>query len=157
VHADAISEFVRAQQRAAIAEQAGEGWAAGMRLKAAMGQGSALVAARAWTEAGPCFIAAAALAREHDEGTAELDCLRMAAWSQEQGGRLDEAWAVGLACLDRASELPEQLRNTSTLPWLGELMLRLSESGPRADERGPLVRRLGELLGPNWRARTKPG
>jgi hypothetical protein len=153
-HADAIAEFGRAEQRAARAEAAGEAWASGLRLRAAMGQGAALVAAQAWTEAAPRWIAAAALARHEDDAVAELDCLRMAAWSHEQAGRLDEAWTVGHAALDRASELPEQVRNASTLPWLGELMLRLSESGPRADERGPIVRRLSLLLGNQWRAKT---
>jgi len=153
---EAIGEFGRAEQRAALAQQAGEGWAPGLRMRAAMGQGSALVAARAWPEAAARWISAAALARELDEGHAELDCLRMAAWSHEQAGRFDEGWAVGQAGLDRAAELSEEVRAHSTLPWLGELMLRLSETGRRADERGPLVRQLNELLGPNWRARLRP-
>jgi tetratricopeptide (TPR) repeat protein len=156
-HAEAIAEFGRAEQRAAIAEQSGEAWAGGLRLRAAMGQGSALVAARAWTEAAPRWISAAGLARNEDDGPAELDCLRMAAWSHEQASRFDEAWAVGQTGLDRAAELSERARNASTLPWLGELMLRLSESGRRAEERGPIVRQLGELLGSNWRARLKLG
>ncbi|MFV8755322.1 hypothetical protein ACNOYE_32630 [Nannocystaceae bacterium ST9] len=155
-HAEAIAEFGRAEQRAEQAQRAGEPWAAGLRLRAAMGQGSALVAAKAWAEAASRWISAAGLARECDEAQPELDCLRMAAWSHEQGGRFDEAWAVGLAGLDRASELPESVRAESTLPWLGELLLRLSESGPRADDRGPIVRQLGGLLGSNWRARLKP-
>jgi hypothetical protein len=155
-HAEAIAEFGRAELRAAKAEAAGEAWASGLRLRAAMGQGSALVAARAWVEAAARWISAAKLARDGEDAHAELDCLRMAAWSHEQGGRLDDAWAVGLAGLDRATELPEQVRAESTLPWLGELMLRLTESGPRSDERGSIVRRLGELLGSGWRSRLKP-
>lgn len=155
-HADAIAEFVRAEQRAAVAESAGEGWAGAMRLRAAVGVGAALVGAAAWPEAATRWLAAADLARALDEAITELDCLRMAAWSHERGGRLDDAWALARVGLDRAAELDPALRAHATLPWLGELLLRLCESGPRANERARVTRSLAELLGPNWRT-SKPG
>jgi hypothetical protein len=116
-----------------------------------MGEGAALVAAERWPDAATVYERAVGLAEAAQDLTMTLEAWRMAAWCHEQAGADGEAWRCGQQALKAGEALPEAQRAQSTLPWVGELLLRLLErnyNDPRHAEQ--VQAQLVHLLGPEW-------
>jgi tetratricopeptide (TPR) repeat protein len=146
----AIEQFQKAEQHAAAAPDSD--WGPTLRGKAQLGLAGVLFGAEAWARAGEAYESAGALAGERQDSVTEVDALRMAAWSWERGGELEQAWATGLVGLGVAEEMTEEALERSTVPWLGELLLRLNADGARFEaEREHVALRLAQLLGSGWR------
>jgi hypothetical protein len=146
----AIEQFQKAEQRAAAAPDSD--WGPTLRVKAQLGLAGVLFGAEAWARAGEAYKSAGVLAGERQDSVTEVDALRMAAWSWERGGEREQAWATGLVGLGIAEEMSEAQLEESTVPWLGELLLRLSADGARFEaERERVALRLAKLLGSGWR------
>jgi hypothetical protein len=146
----AIEQFQKAERRAAAAPDSD--WGPTLRVKAQLGLAGVLFGAEAWVRAAQEYEAAGALAGERQDFVTQVDALRMAAWSWERGGELEHAWATGLVGLGIAEEMTEAALEGSTVPWLGELLLRLSADGARFEaERKRVGLRLAQLLGSGWR------
>ena len=104
--------------------------------------------AEAWVRSAQAYEEAAAWAGQTEDRQTQVDALRMAAWSYEQGQEPELAWAAGLAGLGIAETMTPTEIEGSTVSWLGELLLRLSADGSRlAAERGSVAPRLARLLG----------
>ncbi|MGF7212417.1 hypothetical protein GGE65_007044 [Skermanella aerolata] len=146
--ADSYREAILAARRA---RQARHPVAGKLELVAAMGLGSALVAAATWPEAARVYEAAAPIAAAAKDAVMGLEAWRMAAWCHEQAGNDREAWRCALKALDAGEALPEPMRATSTLPWVGDTLLRLLDRHYRDGDHAAVVRRrLETLLGPEW-------
>jgi tetratricopeptide (TPR) repeat protein len=129
-----------------------------LRLTAAMGEGAALLAAACWGEAVAAYERAAPLAEAAADPFMLLEAWRMAGWCHEQAGSDRDAWRCGQRALDAGRALPEEQRARSTLPWVGQMLLRLVERNYR-DRRyaQETRRRLSSLLGPVWEQIPPPG
>jgi hypothetical protein len=146
----AIEEFQKAEQRAAAAPDSD--WGPTLRVKAQLGLAGVLFGAEAWVRAAQEYENAGVLAGDMQDLVTQVDALRMAAWSWERGGELQHAWATGLAGLAVAEQMTEAALEGSTVPWLGELLLRLSADGAKFEaERERVALRLAQLLGSGWR------
>ncbi|MFE0752548.1 hypothetical protein ACFW16_01240 [Inquilinus sp. NPDC058860] len=149
------------REAVAAARRAGEGGhpaAAKLELSAGMGLGSALLAESRWPEAARIYEACVPLASKADDGMMVLESWRMAAHCHEQARADREAWRCGEHALAAGEALPADQRRSSTLPWVGQTMLRLlaryDGDTPQAVQ---VRRRLDGLLGPDWERALTPG
>jgi hypothetical protein len=102
-----------------------------LRLQARLGRASVLVSSRAWGAAAELYEETAPIADELEDDRAVLDCCRLASFCREREGNLDEAWRLGLLGLEKARTLDAETLQTSTFPYLGVGLMRLTESGSR--------------------------
>jgi hypothetical protein len=132
--------------------------AAKLRLAAGMGLAGAILAAARWSEAAQAYEAAAPLAAEAaGDGVMVLEAWRMASHCHAQAGAAAAAWRCGRLALDAGADLPDELRQASTLPWAAQTLLRLIEEHPERDRYAASVgARMEALLGPGWEARLEP-
>lgn len=100
-----------------------------MRLQARLGCGSALVHARAWTMAAKHYEETAPLAAESGDTRALLDCHRLASFCHEQAGADEAAFRAGMNGLEVARQMDRETLATSSFPYLGEGLMRLTSRG----------------------------
>ncbi|HMR29716.1 MAG TPA: hypothetical protein PKA13_02750 [Geminicoccaceae bacterium] len=142
------------RQAGVAAEAAAKGHPAVPRLRvtAAMGEAAALVAAARWQEAASAYERAAPLAEAAGDPVMLLEAWRMAGWSHEQAGSDRDAWRCGQLAFEAGERLPAEQRDRSTLPWVGQMLLRLLDRHyPRDDRRAAAERsRLEGAFGKGW-------
>jgi hypothetical protein len=131
----------------------------GLRLKrdARFGQGTCLIAERAWEHGSKVFLDGAGLSRRLQDARGELDALRLASLCFEQHGALQHAWQCGMKGLEIGGGMDGETRRTSSLPYLGESMLRLSRAVEFSAYREPVERQLERLLERGWRKSLEKG
>jgi hypothetical protein len=122
-----------------------------LRLQIALGRAAVLFASQEFVEAADAYEGAAAVASSAGDDLMRLESWRMASYCREQAGDMPRAWANGLSALEAAEAMPSENRTHSTLPFVGEGLLRVAEGGSQDPQF--VDRRLTELLGtPQWRA-----
>jgi len=129
-----------------------------LEVVAGMALGSALVAGERWTQAARVYEAVAPLAGKADDVTMKLESLRMAAWCHEQAAADTDAWRCGLQALEAGEAMPPEQRASSTLPWVGQTLLRLiGQPGQTGEDAAQLRARLDAAMGAGWEGRLDPG
>jgi hypothetical protein len=149
----ALREYSRADllAEAALSDPSND-WAGVLRLQARLGQAATLVGLGAWEHAADRYVSAANLASDLSDHLAQFEALRMGAAAYERAGLPDDAWTHGSSALELAMQIDYESVTHSTAPWLGELLIRLSDRGTaHAHERSAISRRLDHLLGDDWR------
>ena len=147
---DAYHRFVATDASGQKSEAAGDASGKKMRLQGRLAAGTALFQEKAYPQAARVYQETAPIAKEIDDKRAELDCWRLASYCYELAGDLRQAWATGAQGLQTAETADEETRRTSTLPYLGEGMLRLTND-PNLGDAASIDKRMQGLLGPNWR------
>jgi hypothetical protein len=75
----------------------------------------------------------------------------MAAWCHEQATADPDAWRCGMQALATAEALPPEGRSPSTLPWLGQALLRLVRRNyGEGEQASRLWARLDAVMGAGW-------
>ena len=151
---DAYHRFVATDAAGQKSEAAGEPSGQKLRLQGRLAAGTALFQEKAYPQAARVYQETAPIAKTADDKRAELDCWRLASYCYELAGDTRQAWAAGAQGLQTAAAADEETRRTSTLPYLGEGMLRLTKDGHLGDA-ASIDKRMQELLGPNWRPVTR--
>lgn len=126
-----------------------------LRLQASFAAGAAYVAEPDWAAAARTYEAAAPLAVSARDPLMLFEAWRMASYCHEQAGEAARAWECGMDGLRAADAVPPDQRANSTLPHLGDAMMRLAASSPEHQEviHGTMV----ELTGtPGWRPQQPP-
>ena len=124
-----------------------------IRLQARLGQGAVLLSCGAHKYAAVAYEQSAVLARQLADVPTELDAYRLASLSHSQLGDASAAWELGSRGFQLGIGMDEQTRRSSTLPYLAEHLLRLTERhGAYSAHRRPLEAHLAKLLGAAWRA-----
>ncbi len=114
-------------------------------------EGAALVAAEAHEEAAEAFRAAGELAEEIEDPLKALEAWRMAGYCHECEGRKSPAWRACSRALAAGEALPPGQRAATTLPFVGEAMLRLLAGHQNeAREKQTVHARMIALLGAAW-------
>lgn len=123
-----------------------------LRMPARLSQGSVLVAAGSYPRAATFYEDTAALAMELEQPLVVMDCLRLASFCHQQAGDSSRAWKQGIRALEAARVLPDSELASSTLPYLGDHLLRMGEQLiAYRDHADPIQRELDQRLGPGWR------
>lgn len=150
-HTDhAVAAYQAARQTALAAAEGGDPAAPKLVVQAWLGEGSALVGAGRFTEAAQVYAQAAPAAAAREDPMMALEGWRMAAYCHEQAGDAESSWVCGHAALDAGEQLDEGMRQASTLPFVGQGLLRLTRQWAYAGQVDVVQGRMIALLGPGW-------
>ncbi|WNG22795.1 hypothetical protein F0U62_01215 [Cystobacter fuscus] len=148
---EALEHYRQAEAAAEQSEAKGEPEGALLRLKARLAQGAARVTAQEYAQAATLYEQTALLARALKDARMELECWRMASWCCELQKEVERAWAHGQRAWEVGRAMDTGTRETSTLPYVAEALVRLSHErrGPRAAREMELE--VESVLGQDWR------
>jgi hypothetical protein len=123
-----------------------------IRLQARLGQGAVLLSCGAYKYAAVAYEQSAVLAHQLADAPTELDACRLASLSHSELGDASAAWELGSRGFQLGIGMDEETRRSSTLPYLAEHLLRLTDRhGAYSAHRRPLEAHLTKLLGAAWR------
>ena len=122
-----------------------------------MAEGSALIAAEKYGEAAEVFQNAAVVAGGYKEVTSEMECWRMAGWCHETNGQPAQGWDCGEKALVVGESLPQAECDMSTVPYVGQMLIRLADAGTQKKRKSEIEDRMVKLLGQNWTDALEPG
>lgn len=153
----AMLSYTKAGDAATRTVAGGADWAHSLVLQSRLGMGAVAVTMGAW-QLGARLYGQEALpsaVNAHDK-MAQMDCLRMAAYCEERGGDYDGAWQHLTQALGIGRELSQPEREATTLPFVGEAMLRICQTERYNSQRYGVEQQMVSLLGPDWKERCKP-
>jgi hypothetical protein len=123
-----------------------------LRVQARLGHAAALMGSQAFAEAGKLYAATTQLAREAGDISGALDCYRLASFCCEQTQQYVQAWQLGLQGIELARGMDRQTLESSSLAYLGESMLRLTEHEPNTGFKPSIAQQFAQLFGKaDWR------
>jgi hypothetical protein len=118
-------------------------------LQSKLSEGAALVSDGKHPEAAKVYEESAALAEQQNDFLMGMESWRMASYCHEVSKQIEPGWRCGNKALDAAAKMDADLRASSTLPFVGQGMLRLAKGAD--EEFAAQVRaRMTELAGPDW-------
>jgi len=137
------------QENASTAEPA---YGTRIRLLARLGQGAVLMSCGAYKFAAVAYEQSAVLAHQLADAPTELDACRLASFCHSELGETKAAWELGSRGFQLGISMDDQARRSSTLPYLAEHLVRLTERhSAYSAHRRPLEQHLAKLLGAAWR------
>ncbi|HYO71059.1 MAG TPA: hypothetical protein VEU33_33765, partial [Archangium sp.] len=151
---EALGHYQKAEAAAAEAEGRGEAPGAELRLKSRLAQGTALVSAQEDPPAATLYAETAPLARKLGDARMELECWRMASWCCEMSKEVEKAWEHGQRAWAVGQALDEGTRKTSTLPYVGEALVRLSHERQGQQAARDVESDVVSVLGQDWRPKA---
>jgi hypothetical protein len=148
---EALEHYRKAEAAAGESAAKGEPQGAQLRLKSRMAQGAAWVTAQEHAQAAKLYEETAPLARELKDARMELECWRMASWCCEVAKEVEPAWAHGQRAWEVGRAMDAEARETSTLPYVGEALVRLSHERQGAGAAQEMESEVESVLGRDWR------
>lgn len=116
-------------------------------IQAMIAEGTCLFILHRFAEAAAAYKNAAIEAEKQKDLFYALEGWRMASFCLERAKQLDLAWDFALKGLAVGDAMPEDMRANSTLPFLGQSLLRIS---PNQSVDLKIRERFDRLLGPDW-------
>lgn len=154
---EANDRYLQAELAATEGEKAGEPTCSKLRAQSRMARGGLLVSIQQYPAAAQLFLDTVPLATAAQDPRMVLDCYRLASFSYEQSGHYSNAWNTGVEGIGYAKQLDEETRKTSTLPYLGEGMLRLTQRPEYSSSSYSIEREMVTLMGTqDWRPAPAP-
>jgi tetratricopeptide (TPR) repeat protein len=147
----AIDCYGKARAAAKEAREAKHPAGAKLVMQTYLGEAGALVTDGRFNEAAQAYRSSATAAAEADNGIILVECWRMASFCHEQTMQLDDAWQCAIDGVKESEKLPVDQREMTTLPFLGQGLLRLTSQDQFQRFRPAVERKLAELLGKDWR------
>ncbi|WP_089936267.1 hypothetical protein [Candidatus Entotheonella palauensis] len=148
--AEALASYCTAERVAATAEAQGEPEGSKLVLQSRLAQGAALVSGGHYAEAAQLYEGAVPLAVQQEDHLLTMESWRMAAYCYEMAKQREDAWRCGNEALEAGSRLDEDMRAHSTLAFIGQGLLRLTERRPYKKLADDIRQRITALLGPEW-------
>lgn len=154
---EANDRYLQAEVAAAEGEKAGDPTCKRLRAQARMARGGLLVSTQQYPAAAQLFTDTVPFATAAEDPRMVLDCYRLASFSYEQNGQFDKAWNSGVEGMRHAKQLDQETRDTSTLPYLGEGMLRLTQRPEYSSSAYTIDREMTVMMGTqDWRPAPAP-
>lgn len=147
---DALEHYRQAEAASTESEAKGDPHGAQLRLKSRMAQGTAWVMAQEYPPASTLYEETAPLARELEDVRMELECWRMASWCREEARELERAWEHARRAWDVGRAMDAATRDTSTLPYVGEALVRLSHARQGEHAAQAVESEVASVLGTDW-------
>ncbi len=123
--------------------------------QALFAKGVAYLNTKDFSQAAQVYESIVPVAEEVKNGTFQkMEAWRMAGYCHEQGRQSQHAWDCNLAALGVAEALDEQIRVNSTLPYIGQALIRLSETLGKHQQLPQIRQKMETWVGPNWEAQT---
>ncbi|MET0355845.1 MAG: hypothetical protein ABW044_03650 [Cellvibrio sp.] len=148
----ALKDYRAAQIIAAQGEQKNIPGCNKLQLQAMICEGTCLFTAGRFEEAAAAYVRGAQLAELQEDLLLTLEGWRMASFCMERANVSKIAWEYGIKALEAGDKMNEQGREQSTLPFLGQALLRISPSG---EVNQHIKQRFNELLGEGWLKRAE--
>ncbi|HEX5751557.1 MAG TPA: hypothetical protein VFZ09_35370 [Archangium sp.] len=153
-HQEALAHYQKAEDAATEAQSQGDTQGAILRLKSRMGRGCVQVTAEQYPQAAVLYEESAPLACELKDALMELECWRMASWCWEMSKEWEQAWACGRRAWEVGLGMEARARAGSTLPFLGEALVRLSQQRQGESTARQMESEVVSVLGEDWRPKT---
>lgn len=144
---EALAEYQAAQSSAEHAAQAGETGAGGLVLRSQLAVAATQVRSGDYLSAAATYEKSAPIAEQEADLRMQLECHRMASFCHESAGTAPLAWTAAQRALAVAQQMDPAMRSTSTLPYLGEALARLSRENLPGLTPSLLSEQLRQLLG----------
>lgn len=126
-------------------------------IQSRFAEASVLIGQEQYEPAAKVYHDIVTLAEKYADQFALLESWRMAAYCHEQAKQNEEAWTCGLKALDVGDVMKPDARETSTLPYVGQGLLRLTQRRPYSEHKEPIRERLEKLLGNHWEEKLSTG
>jgi hypothetical protein len=157
-HSEAFAAFEQAERVTAHDLTQGTNWLTPLFLQARLGKAAAAVAAGAWPLAARLFAnEALPLAQALSDRRVELECRRMASYCEERAGNVTLAWKHAVAAVAVGASLSADERRSTTLPFVGQALLRMISGFGHRKQRQAIGRKFASLLGQDWQKLIQPG
>lgn len=150
-----VRRYEKAEQAAIDMMEAEEEGGRSLRVKVRLAAGGVFLAAKAYDRAAELYAETAPMAEADDDPLMTMECWRMAAYAYECAKDWDAAWDAGQKALDVGEAMDAEQRAHSTLPFVGEGLLRVTDTYRYAPHAGRVKHRMQELLGPDWREQAQ--
>jgi tetratricopeptide (TPR) repeat protein len=148
--AEALAVYQNAGKAADAAKGQGDASGTKLLIQSRLAEGATLVSGGRYAEAATVYERTAPLATEAKDTLMTLESWRMAAYCHEAARQHDSAWKCGCNALDAGAGLDDKLRPNSTLPYVGQGLLRLTSQRAYADKAKEVRQRMVGLVGPDW-------
>ena len=149
---DALPRYQAALDSARAAVKAGASEGGSLELRAQLAVASAQLRSGDYVGAAATYEHAAPLATAQSDLRMQLECWRMASFCHESAGSPQRAWEHAQRALAVGQSMDPETRTTSTLPYLGAALERLSRESLPGLTLDQVERRMGGLLGKGWRS-----
>jgi len=147
---EALSAYEKARQTAHAAWQAGDPLGPKLLSQTLLCKGSLVLGKKDYESAAKIYRDAVEPAVAAEDVIGQLEAWRMAGFCLEQHGDIQPALECNQNALAAGAQLDENLRSHSTLPYVGQALLRMAEKSGDY-QGGQLVRqKMTTLCGPNW-------
>ncbi|HKX28910.1 MAG TPA: tetratricopeptide repeat protein [Blastocatellia bacterium] len=154
---ESVAAYRSAGQSAEAARAEDDPAGVKLMIQSRFGEAAALLSAGRFDQAVQVYEQIVPLTREARESLMTLEALRMAGYCYEQLQQPPRAWRSYRQALDSAEELDETTRRNSTLPYIGQGLLRLAGPSAESREAREVRARMVELVGPDWEERIETG
>ena len=118
-----------------------------LQLQSLICEGTCLFSAERFAEAAIAYAKGANIAEQQADSLFTLEGWRMASFSMERLKEKQPAWDYAMKALEAGRKMDQEARAQSTLPFVGQALLRLS---PNGDVDKQIKLRFAELLGADW-------
>lgn len=146
----ALDRYTQAYSLANNAWLAGERLGLTLAVQCLFNKGSLYIALKEFQEAAEAFGMAAIHALEANDFFQIMEAKRMQGFCLEKHGEWEQAFEVEKEALTAAENLEENLRQNSTLPYLGQSLLELSYRNGDKNEHILLEEKMDVLAGRGW-------
>jgi len=154
-HSESLQFFEKACQSGNRAVQSGNPVGAVVLCQAMFAKGVAYLNVKEFGSAAQVYESIVPVSKEVKNGAFQtMEAWRMAGYCHEQGRQAQHAWDCNLAAFHTAEDLDEQIRTNSTLPYIGQALIRLSETLGKHQQLPQIRQKLETWVGPNWEAQT---
>jgi hypothetical protein len=149
---EANERYLLAEAAATRGEEAGDATCTKLRAQARMVRGGLLISQQQFPLAAQLFTDTLPVASAAQDPRMVLDCYRLASFAHEQNRAYDKAWQSGVDGLTYAKGLDAETRQTSSLAYLGEGLMRLTKQADYSSSSLRIEREMVALLGrTDWR------
>lgn len=154
-HSECLQFFEKACQSADRAVKAGNPVGTVVLCQAMFAKGVAYLNVKDFEQAAQIYESIVPVSNEVKNGAFQtMEAWRMAGYCHEKDSRAQIAWDCNLAALDAAENLDEQIRTNSTLPYVGQALIRLSEALGKHQQLPQIRQKMEKWVGPNWETQT---
>lgn len=143
----ALADYRNAQLIAAQGVQENVPGCNKLQLQSMICEGTCLFSAERFAEAANAYAKGAQEAEQQDDAMLTLEGWRMASFSMERLKEKQSAWSFAMKALEAGRKMEPEQRSQSTLPFVGQALLRLS---PNSEVDNQIKFNFAELLGADW-------
>jgi len=148
-----IAHYERADIIADSLHKKGDKSGTKLLIQVRFGKGSVYISTSDYNQAIQCYQGIVPLATAIKDHFSLMETYRMSAYCYECTKDYEQAWECNQLALTTSQSLEEKLRQNSTLPYVGQALLRLNVRLGDKDTENTIRQQMIALAGNNWEAK----